>query len=415
MPGRIRSVIHIKNRTAGTSNELSFDVLEAKKVEADSASRSERTIGSRRASGWFERKKRREARSSVAGSDSPSTMPKLYTNDAALAAKNIERANLPYSDPAAEITRRKRRRTRAKVVSVLAGVAIVGAIGIVTYTEFNRYMADQNQMVAMLSEALQTIESTDEAVVAMDELVMKPIDEQDVEKLDEISASLSDVSEQLDTAYTQAQQVSDHIVNSRDREASNQALSAISARQEMIRNGSLLIEEGKTAQQAADNMSQAWNLILEADTLTQNAGRLVTETTEENVTESMDQTNQAIDKFKEARELVDWVAEHYPAADVSNYLTYIDKRIEGQEAALESDAAMLLMDRGTAEEKNQVLYGCDDEAAQIAQEFPEDPSQQVLDAYQESSKSLREKYLQARSQAASADSYLRDYVKEYNK
>ena len=415
MPGRIRNVVHIKNRTAGTSNELSFDVLDAKKVEADSGSRTERGVGSSRKSRWSGRKSRRESRGSMASSSTPTTMPKLYTNDAALAAKNIERASLPYSDPAAEVVRRKRRRSRARVFSVVAGIAIVGAVGVFAYTEISRYMADQNQMVSMLSESLQAIEATDETVIAMDKLVMQPINEQDTTEYDQISADIAAVGEQLDAAYANAQQAGEHLVNARDHEAANQAMTAIAARQEMIEQGSRLMEEGSVAQQAADNMAQAWNLILEADTLTQDAGKLVTDTTEANVTASMDKTNQAIEKFKEAQELVSWVVSNYPAADVSGYATYLEKRIEGQEAALDSDAAMLLMDRGSAEEMNQVLYDCDSEAAQIAQGFPDDPTKPVLDAYQANSEELRGKYLQARSQAASADAYLRDYLGEADK
>lgn len=413
MPGRIRNVVHIKHRTAGTSNELSFDVLEAKKVAADAASRTEKGTRSGFKLGRFSRAARREARKNKA--EAPTTMPKLYTNDASLAAKNIERAGLPYGDPAAEVHRRKRRRARVRIITGAIVVAIVGAFGFFAFAEVSRYMADQNQTLALLDEALQTIETTDETIVAMDELVMKPIDEQDTQTLDSITSQLADTSKQLDAALTQAQYASENLVNARQREAANQAITAITARQEMINEGRQLVEEGKRAQQAADNMNEAWPLILEADALTQDAGNLVAYTTEANVTTSMDKTNQAIEKFKEAQKKIQWVVDNYPAADVSAYATYLERRIEGQEAALDSDAAMLLMDRDTAEEKNQVLYDCDSEAAQIAQGFSEDPTEPVVSAYQANSEELREKYLQARSQAASADTYLRDYLGETNK
>ena len=416
MPGRIRNVVHIKNRTAGTSNELSFDVLEAKKHQADATVRSSQRRSyvyggksvDQEGRKWIFRKRKQ-------ASPGFSTMPKLYTNDAAAAARNIERARLPYQDPAAEIVRRKRNRTRRRFLSACMGVLVIGAIVVLLGTEISRYLADQERTLEQLNQSLETVEECDSTVIAMDELLSQSINDQDEEEIARIKSELPSTAVRLREAYEQAKWASGSLVRSNEREIANQEAKAVAARLEMISKGDALMNDGIAAKQAAADMHDAWQLILEADTLATEAGNLVTETTDQNVNESMEKSNQAIERFEEAKLLVEKVKQRYPEADVSGYSDYLDKRIEGQKAALESDASILLMDRASAEESYQILYEYDTEAAEIAEGFPQNPAQPVLDAYQQKSSELKGAYDQARSQAASADAYLRDYLGEPHK
>lgn len=415
MPGRIRNVIHIKHRTAGTSNELSFDVLDAKKHQADITSRSGQRLFRVYGGRSTDRRKEKKLFGKTKSHTSPNIMPKLYTNDASQAARNIERARLPYQDPAAEIIRRKRSRTRRRLFSVTMGLLVTGAVIVLLGTEVSRYVADQEETSKMLDQSLETVKECDTTVVAMDKLLSESINDQDEQEIDRIQAALPTTSERLKEAYEQAEWASGSLVNSAKREAANQEMKAITARLEMITQGNALMKEGASAKQAASDMHEAWQLILEGDTLATEAGELVTYTTTQNVNESMDASKSAIEKFEEARELVGRVKEDYPSADVSLYDEYLEKRIEGQNAALESDASILLMDRASAEESYQTLYDCDAAAAEIAKQFPDNPAQPVLDAYQAKSESLKDTYNQARSQATSADAYLRDYLGEQDK
>ncbi len=416
MPKRARDVVHIKRRTAGSSNELSFDVLEAKKYDADDAS----ARGKRRFLGGFGQKgigKKGRTAASVAktDADAPTTLPQLYTNDVAQANKNIGLTSLPYQDPSAEISRRKKKRTRHRVAVALAAIAVIGAVGVIAATELSHYLNDQEKGQALLGNSLTEIQAADDAVVAMDVLLEKSLEEYNESKETEVAGQLDDAQDHLDVAYEQAKQASEMLFEQRKRETSEQALQAITARQEMIKQGKSLLEHRANAQTASKNMVDAWDLILEGDMLTTQAASLVENTTTENVNASMAKSEEAIDKFEEAQELIQQAERVFPNDALHQYSDYVAKRIEGQKAALESDAAIILMDREHAERYNETLYTCDTEAAEIAQGFPEDPAQPIVDSYYEASENFKEKYSKARSQATSADAYLRDYLGDTEK
>lgn len=416
MSKQTRNVVHIKHRTAGTSNELSFDVLEAKKNEADGNSTS-----SKRWSRGFRTKKTTERRAVFANRRSDNAayagggMPHLYSSDAVQAAKNIDLTNLPYGDPAAEIVRRKKKRFHNRVLSATLGVAVIAALAFLMATEVTRYLSDQEATLATLKTALQTVEEADQAIVAMDKLVATPLDQQDENDARRILERLPGANDLLDEAYEQVKWASGSLFNSEDREAANRAMTAIAGRKEMTTQGQMILTDAIAAKEAAFYMEEAWNLLLEADTFANQAGELVQDTSTDNVNASMEASNRAIGRFEQAQDLVQKVQTRYPEADVTPYAKYLEKRLRGQEAALESDASILLMDRVSAEEQSETLYDYDLEAAEIAKGFPDDPTKPITDACNEKQAELREKYDQARSQAASADAYLREYLGDTSK
>jgi hypothetical protein len=415
MPKRTRSVVHIKHRTAGTSNELSFDVLEAKKNEADGGNAS----GKRWSRGFRAKKAERGTPFAGRGSSNAAyaggAMPQLYTNDVAQAAKNIELARLPYENPAAEIVRRKRKRSRSRALSVALGAAVIAAIAFLMVTEVTRYLSDQEATLATLKTSLETVEEADQTIVAMDKLVAMPPNRQNESDARRVLESLPEANGLLDKAHEQATWASGSLFNGRDREAANRAVTAIEGRREMATQGQMMLTDAIAAKEAASSMDEAWALLLEADTFASQAGELVQDTTTDNVNASMEASHEAMARFEQAQDLVQKAQTRYPEADVTPYAKYIEKRMRGQEAALESDAAILLMDRGSAEEQSQNLYSYDLEAAEIAKGFPDDPTKPITDACNEKQAELGEKYDQARSQAASADAYLREYLGDTSK
>lgn len=412
MPKRIRNVVHIKRRTAGTSNELSFDVLDAKRDEADAASargRGKRKTEKERKK--WEKETRRAAKASQAEGLTPTSLPQLYTNDVSQASKNIGLASLPYQDPSAEIVRRKKKRSHHRAIVAIAVVIAVGVVGYGLYTEISHYLGDQERGRTLLSGALQEIETADEVVVKMDKLLEGQLDTQG--NSDTISAEdISEAQTHLDNALVQAKRASGILFAQQEREASEQAQQAVSAREEMLKQGESVLSTRSSAETAAKNMEDAWDLVLEADALTKEAAKLVEDTTDANVESSMKKSEQAVEKFDEALQLVQQAEQSVSSDDLSQYEEYLSKRIEGQKAALESDAAILLKDREHAERYNQILYDCDSQAADIAKGFPDDPVEVIESAYEEESKSAMDKYSKARAQATSADAYLRDYLGE---
>lgn len=131
------------------------------------------------------------------------------------------------------------------------------------------------------------------------------------------------------------------MADSVDKEAANQAVVAIEARLDMADLGGQIAADAAAASGAAGAAKEAWDLLLKADALAREAALMVVETTDENVTASLDKTNQALELFRQADDRFAQAADRYPAADFSPYRTYLAKRIEAMGYAVAADEAFL--------------------------------------------------------------------------
>ena len=88
----------------------------------------------------------------------------------------------------------------------------------------------------------------------------------------------------------------------------------------------------------------------------------------------------------------------------------VNKRIDATNEALASNAAILIQDKATAESHNDAYNRADQEAVEMAKALPKQFSQPVVDAYASATADLVSRYDSLRSDAASNDAYLREYL-----
>lgn len=96
-------------------------------------------------------------------------------------------------------------------------------------------------------------------------------------------------------------------------------------------------------------------------------------------------------------------------------MSYIDKRLEAQGYAIESNDALINRDTQAATEHNDAYNNAEKQAGELAEKLPEDPDELVVEAFESKTASSREMYENARSQAQSADAFIRDYLGTFNK
>ena len=137
---------------------------------------------------------------------------------------------------------------------------------------------------------------------------------------------------------------------------------------------------------------------------------MVVETTDENVMASLDETNQALELFRQADDRFAQAADRYPAADFSPYRTYLAKRIEAMGYAVAADEAFLAKNKEETIAQNDAYNQADAEAASLAADLSDDPVRMVADVSDAANADARNAYATACSQAASADAFLRDYL-----
>ena len=446
---------HIKRHTVGTSNEISFSVLDAAKNELegdvgkDAAARPSRfghvslfTLPLRRkksiatptkerglllSSGEFASAENPTPASSLGTVDvgspksdvaGPTTVPTGAprktaaagaaepAGSAAPALPAPSKVRSPEEEIALRKARRRLHRMLAATLVVVVGLCLAGAGGWYLYQDHQRHL----HQVAQLDEALDLIREADETVVALDGIVANPLDAGSLAQADSVLAKLPAALAQLEEADAAARRVSVDLRESEGKEAANQTVAATGARTALIESGRQIVEQAQRADEAARAVREAWQRVVEADALARDAAALVADTTAEHVTASKDKTNAAVGAFADAQAALEALDSAYADVDLAGPLDYVAKRIEAMGHALASDDAFLAKNKEEAVAQNDAYNRADAEAATLAAGLPDDVAQLVFDAYDQATGTLFETYSTARSQAGAADAFLRDYL-----
>ncbi|MEG0620205.1 MAG: hypothetical protein RR477_03620 [Raoultibacter sp.] len=397
--------LHIKRHTEGTSNEISVSVLDARKKAVDSEETKEKkshgfaTTFSGVFSPSLTMKGGKTPAQVAAGEDAPPA-----------AARGVAGQNGAFADPEQEIAQRKQRRRARRMFSGLAGVLVCAVVlGVSFYFLATEYQKQQDHQ-AMLNEALGEIEQADKTIVAMDELINAPLDEENVGKIKEIQESLPAANALLDSAAATAHGAFEGMRDSADKEAADQALSSITARKVMIEEGARIMQAMVNVHQATLEVRGAWEDILAADVNARQAAAAISATTTANVALSKEKTTAALDQFTAAKVKLSTAAKTYASADMHLLNEYLNKRIEAMNYALASDEAIMVQDKKTAETNNDAYNTADAQATALAQQFPTDPLQPIYVAYDTNTAASFSAYNEARRTAGAADSFLRDYL-----
>lgn len=437
---KLTHAAHIKRHTEGTSNEISFSVLDAAKnaLDVDEGKDVKAkpprfgvislfTLHPRRKKPVATPTKEKELlipsgeESLPQGSSTPTTIVPIASSSATApeSAPTLEGAPSvparPYQSPEIEIARRKARRRRHRRIGVafvvVATLALLAAGGTYVFKEFER---NSNQ-VAQLNAALDDIARTDKVLLDLDEVLNAPLDPKNVQAMQEVQAALPQAERQLDEASARASGASEQLHDSHDKEAAAQALAAVSARRELISTGEQVVSEALDAHDGMQRADAAWAEVLAGDALVRDAAKLVADTTAENVASSKEKTDQAVVHLTAAQDQFAELNLLFPDADYSAYLDYLARRLEAMAAAAASDEALLAEDRVAAAEQNDAYNKADAAAADIAKTLPDDPADPIREVFERSTKAPLEAYSTARLQAGAADAFLRDYLGTVNK
>lgn len=386
---KLAGSLHIKQNTQGTSNELSFSVLDARKQRADAGSDTNEVS-------W-----------GVLGGESSKTGGQRTSSKRAVSRET----SMPYN-PDQEIARRKRRRRLSRVISGVVGtlllVAVAGVAGWYIYQDIRV----QDTTRGELHEAVALVAETDETVLTLDDLLKQEVDETTVEEMQALQKGFPEAEKKLDTAGDEAAAVVDTLHGSKDREAAGQAANAAAARVSMFEAGSEIIDKTIDVFETAQRAETAWSDVLAADALAREASHLVTDTTPDNVQRASEKANEAIEAFNQASSEFSALRDEKARDDMQAYVDYIAKRVESLGYALLSNEAILVQDKQTAESFNEQYNAADAEAAAMAAALPKSPTEALYDEYDNETAALFDEYNNARATASAADSFLRDYLGE---
>ena len=394
--------LHIKRRTEGSSNELSFDVLDAARTDIDSQKRREaRThVGPKPSQGSYH---------GVAGTSTLSAVPEVERR------KKARRAHLV--------------RAWAAVIAVIVLVTGVGAfVGFQLHQDKQDFNGQYNALIERMVES-------DQMLLRIDEVMEKPLETaeiafdknsqqaespnstsyeakisspKDIENLEE---RIPGFKRELNAVMAESQRLKEFASSDRNRAALSQLQSAVEARLEMIASAGesldIVVEAGKRMAAAKG----IWQIVLKADGIAREAAELANSAgTEEAIRAAKARTEEARDLFIEAKDNLSSLEIGRPELDYSSEKAYVEKRVESLSAAIKTSDALLTNNRDAASKANAEYNSADKEAVSLAVKLPSSETEKIKRAYSDQINKIYVTYDNNKVAAATADSAIRSYL-----
>ena len=472
--GPITKGAHLKEHTAGTSNELSFDVLDAARRQLDDKNfdpnavkvktprkgvgmisllfskvhfakesiengQTKATSGSpitantseakdpttstllpgkraktkdtpKRKSAAAEQRQSRKAARAEAHALAKRRKQERYDSKHSLSRA----ANAaPYSNESAqvEVERRKKIRHRRRVrLAATVVAACVVAAGLAGNYAYQRYRL-YNDQSELINHAVEEIVSADESVVQLDSLIGDPMAEVKNDTWMELERNLPAAESHLESARDTSSDLLPVLGEGDMQIVAGQIIDACDARQVMIDSGKSIFEAAEEANGTSDSVAQIWADVLQADSVARDGVALLSAgSLDDSMASAKEKLHEAAASFQNARYELQQLEDANANLNLSKLTEYLDKRLEALDYA--SATAQALLDRNKSEATSQAkLYNeADSAAVKLAAALPTDLSEPVKAAFEKDIEDLRKKYDDARYAASAADDRIRDYL-----
>ena len=216
---------------------------------------------------------------------------------------------------------------------------------------------------------------------------------------------------ELNAIVAQTGAMWDSAQKNEDSAALSQLELASVARLDMISAAEEAAGIAKTATTRVGQVNTAWNTVLEADSLARDATEKANGAeTEQDTIEARKMTESARGLFQEARDVLATQEAFKPRIDFSDERAYLEKRIESLDAAIRTANALVSNNRDGAQSANEAYNAADRTAAALAEKLPASEAAKTAEAYREQLEEIGATYEEHRAGASTADSAIRSYL-----
>jgi len=411
-----KHVPHIKRHTEGTSNELSFDVLEAASNELDSGKRQKSLFGSGFHIGRTPKTVKPEkpstgdtAEPTVASqiAETVSTTP-VVTKPEKVSAQRKSAVNLSPQD---EIDRRKKLRRshfiRTRVIVVLILAVVATGVGVFAFNWYQEKQSFSGEFASLVDRFTQI----DTVLVEVDSLMTNPLDPDKSEQRKAARSAIPAQIKELKDIQDDASTLMDDTRANEDSVALNQAVNAAAARVVMMQAADATFELADMALSHISEANQAWREVTEADQIARSGIEHSNQAYDQASTiAARDELQAAEDQFVEVSYRLTTLSNTVEGLDLTMFIEYVDKRIEALSNAVATSEALLAGDRESARYYNDLYNQADREAVELAEDLPVSIEPTLRAVYEAKIAEFETTYAQAREQAAESDAVVRQYI-----
>ena len=377
--------LHIKQHTAGSSNELSFDVLDAARKDLDT-------------------KKRKK-------SSGPLVLRPPRMSDASDESFHAAsgRSSLAGQD---EVARRKHNRkvrhARLWILVFAIAVVLVGAAAYVGYGHYNRMHDFRDRFESVVNY----IVIADKYVPDVEEFMNSPFDASKARR-EEITTMIGESRQAAEVVKHQEETVRPFAVSDRDSTALEQVVLACDARMKMMQAAQRAVEVANASATETSEVNAIWNSVVKADQAARAASAQANKAaTEDDIREAKKQTQEVKELFEAAYEQLVAIDGKSGDLNLSQHLSYLETRIRSFDHALATSDALVKGDKEKAQYENEAYNAVEREAASIAKDLPVSLDETVEDSFEEDMKACQDDYQAARDAAIEADSIVREYLEK---
>lgn len=370
--------LHIKKQSAGSPNELSFDVLDAARDQLDS-------------------KKTRAGRPIATPIGGQASYHGVVDSSTLSSAPEVAK-------------RKKARRASAVRVGFVVAIAVIAALAGAGYYGWTLYQArvDYESRFALMISHLSDV---DAQIVSIDQMMAGPVTATTQEERALQEKAVPDLLNRLERTRAEAAELSSSATRSEDEVALGLVGTTIDGREDMLVAADASLKLVDTFENDNSDATTLWARVIEADQIAREATELSNRaSTEEAVEAASTQTRKAIDEFQAVLYAFQDTDDDLGKVDFSAQRKYLEKRIEALEHAVATGDALLAGDRDAAKRENDAYNAADKEAAKLAEELPPTLESQVRSLFTDELAALRSDYYAARSTVSEADADIRAYA-----
>ena len=371
--------LHLKRNTAGSSNELSFDVLDAASADANA---------------------KRDSRG-IAGQ----VLPRPQSSKGSFHGVKGQ-ATLSGQD---EVVRRKRtRRNHAVLIGAICAILVLGAIGAAAYFGTQYYHSVQG-FSERFDGLVQHFVKADECMTSVDALMTDPATASK-EVRQSVSKKSADTVSELEQLKEQVELDRNYAVNEHDETALDQAILAADARLAMIDVATRTLAVVDASNAAASDAAAIWNDVLDADQAARKATSAANKAGDDDaIAKARDATSQARENLNAALQSLQALGASYEGLDFSAQVKYLETRLGALDHAIATGDALLAGKSKRAIKENDAYNKADKKAADLAEKLPLSLQDTVDKVFLPQLEALQAEYETARNQAIEADSLIREY------
>ena len=450
--------LHLKKNTAGTSNEISFSVLDAKKMHQETGTSPKKgnplgkialfsLPGTKKvkgaptqeeglplASGEFASAAAEHdptgtvtlGSNAISGGTSSSGFTEGFEGSVAQGssgslAKTEKRAKGSASFSADANDTPEKRRHKAKVfrrigaVGLACGIIAAAAFGVysLAHGAYENYLINQSYQQVLTSSLAEVVEA-DEILSDMDASFSDMLGDASLSAMKEVQKQLPFASQHLDNAEALVKRVQSSLSDEQDIQAAQNTLEAIETRRSMITLGESMISEALSVASQGERLTAAWNELLDADKQVRQIVSAFSALDADSVEKTKQEAEQAKDVFTQIKNsFLNIKKESANNADlvVSSYSAYIELRIEALEHLIASCEALQAEDIDLATTESNEYNSCDSRAVAQANTFPADITSVATDSFFEQVDTFEQQYDELLVKAASLDTALREYLR----